>query len=232
MGSEAAKVKSKSGRVQDRNLVPGFKSGVVTIETDGLRRLSFLMGQAVEDLENDLLAKHTRRIGDVTRIARRLFEQDTRRPTSKGDRPGDRTKRRKTGTFTFGARSGGAFVGVDFSKDPVKGFGYPNIEVADAKTQGIWRVLEFGLGAKATRHELAPTGEHLLPLRFGFDPNKKGRRDAKLFPVRGPAARAGAGILAKNEGKGFIRPAVEEVRDRFLPKDYKDAARLFAQHFS
>ena len=205
-------------------LIPGLKGSKVVYEVDGMKRLAFGMGLAVERLEEDLKATHLRRIGDLTRKARELFYGDTRRPSSSGDRPNVRM----TGRFTFGARGGGTFVGVLIDEKSVQGFGYPNVPRADARTKFVWRTLEFGLGDKGEQHPLAPLGDHLLPRAFGFDPPTRGRRDARFFPVRGPADVKGGGIEPKT-GKGFIRPAFEYVKP-FLRMDYEDAAKKFPRN--
>jgi hypothetical protein len=111
-----------------------------------------------------------------------------------------------------------------FETDGLYGFGWPDIDKADAATDFVWRTLEYGLaGTRANRdgelrgpgssrfpenQYLVPTGFHRMPRRFQFTTDSPS--DSYLFlnkhvPERLPPG--GAGI----EGKHFIEDAFIEA---------------------
>lgn len=199
---------------------------------DTIAEYAFLIGARRKSLEKNLNNFHVRRSQDLYRIAEKHFNAEVRRPTSSGDRPGDRM----TGRFTFG--KGGAFTAVLFKQGASYGIGFPDTRVADNSTNGVWRVHEFGLPSS---HPEGPKGQHRLPSRFHWDPargdgarlvlgadpkdryRKKGSRNTRVN--RQNAERLGQGVPAKNGGAGFIRPAFTEFRAAYLEKGYRQVVK-------
>lgn len=199
-------VVNKAQRIQDRNLRAGFKgSGLVFVTTQGVSRNTFAIAFALQDFSKSLDGFHLRKLGELTSLARSNFEAKVAKGRS-GESGRGQGRGRQTGQFTFGSRGGGAFVGV-FMKDEttgVSGFGYPNVAIADARTNYVWRTLEFGLrpnpnavrGARLRRGKTpiaveAPLGEHKLPARFGFTgPNRTSSRLVPLSDRAVPNIRA------------------------------------------
>ncbi len=145
---------------------------------------------------------HTRKFGDLYALARDELEASIKRPQETGVRAGaDPSKKRMTGRFTIG--SGQALQGrrVHDVKNHLFGMDFPDVDHADAKTHGIWRVLEWGLGDKKDVNDLASSGEHLLPSVFHFT------GDDVFVPDIGPAVVPGYGIPAKL----FITAAWNEI---------------------
>jgi hypothetical protein len=225
----------------NRNLIAGgVGSGLVSFDDEGIARYANLITLRYKENERGLLQHHVRRSQDLYRLAEGYFTAEVRRPTSSGDRSGERM----TGRFTFG--SGQTFQAsvIEDKANTVYGIGFPKVDVADARTDFVWRALEFGL--PGTEHGSAspegPQGFHRLPASFHWDPatgrgarlvlgrdpkdrfRKKGARNTR---VRRKNVDRGAGFEAKNRGQGFIRPAMRDM-SRQLPREY---SRLFAQSF-
>lgn len=159
-------------------------------------------------LRNSLAALHVKMLDIFARSAGQKYldrlNQDRRGES--GLRAGDDpSKNRMTGRFyPFGARSGaGTFKGEPiFDRNLHRyGWGYPNIEHADAASHGIWRVLEYGLkGTKVEQDpdEHASRGTHMVPPTSYNDP---------VFTPYGPAYLRGKGI----KGKRFLRDTWAEI---------------------
>ena len=167
-----------------------------------------------------------RAIGTLSQRSKNIFESNKLRPQETGWREGDRM----TGRFGFGRRDADskAFVGRVFTDDtkPVGrlGFGFPDVAQADAKTNYVWRSLEFGL--RGTEHSpstlsdlvdrsLFPKKPMKLPKHYYFRPQFKGGGD--VMHLGGPKAPKvkPRGI----KGKHFIEQAwlqsVPEINNRF-----------------
>ena len=139
--------------------------------------------QAAErDIEKNTKQAAVRAIGTLSHRSKSIFESNKERPQESGWRPEDRM----TGRFGFGRRDADskAFVGRVFTDDSKRlGFGFPDVAQADAKTNYVWRSLEFGL--KGSKHEpttisdlvgesFFPTKPMRLPNSFYFRPRFKG----------------------------------------------------------
>ena len=162
----------------------------------------------------------SRNMGTLTRRAEARFRGSIKRPGEKGVRGGIR----ETGHFEFGTSAGGDFVGDLFEAEKgVFGFGWPNIDKADAATNYVWRSLEYGLagtlansrgvlhGPGRSRYpenqHLVPTGFHRMPRKYMFstdNPRSSFLIQRNYFPPKVPPG--GAGI----EGKHFIEDAFDE----------------------
>lgn len=213
-----------------RGIIPGGAATPALRMTDaGVDAYKFVLGAVPKEMRENIRFVHVRRSADLYRIAERWFNNERRRPTSSGDRPGDRM----TGRFTFG--TGGAFKAVIFELSTGRqGIGFPDIAVADRRTRFVWRVHEFGL---PSNHPLGPQGQHILPSRFHWDPaqgegarlvlgkdpkdryRRKGKRSTRVR--RENTERLGQGVPAKNAGAGFARPAFEEFRRTVLEGEYR-----------
>lgn len=148
-----------------------------------------------------------------------------KRPQESGLREGpvqDVSRSRMTGRFTFGRTGGGAFIGVPIeSINQIYGFGYPNIRHADQATGGIWRVLEYGLGARSIDTAMSK-GDHLMPF-----PDRRLRFQNIFMPVSTveQALEKGAGRGPGLEPKRFIEAGAEIVEreiPRFYDKEWRD----------
>lgn len=215
------------------NLKPGGgpRSTFFSID-DTIGEYIFLLGARRKSFDHNINNFHARRSADLYRIAEQHFNAEVRRPTSSGDRPGERM----TGRFTFG--SGKTFRAVLFKQGQSYGIGFPDTQVADNSTNGVWRVHEFGLPSS---HPEGPKGQHRLPSRFHWDPargdgarlvlgadpsdryRKKGSRNTRA--TRQNTERLGQGVPAKNGGAGFIRPAFTEFRVTYLEKGYRQVVK-------
>lgn len=198
---------------------------------DTISSYAFLLGARLETTRKGIFQVHVRRSADLYRIAEYYFNLDVKRPTSRGDRPGQRM----TGRFTFG--TGGAFRAVVFKEsENLHGIGFPDMAVADRATDGVWRVHEFGLPSS---HPEGPRGQHILPSAFHWDPSGEGR-NARLVLGRDPkdryrrrgsrntrkrrsnTERLGQGVPAKNFGAGFAEIAMQELYQTKLEGDYRE----------
>lgn len=185
------------------NLIPGGRGAAIRVEWQGIQQTAFLLAAICnEKLPGTLNASHTRMMGVVGKRAEANFEGSIRRPNERGERGGPR----ETGHFTFGKDQGGAFIGVPIRPDSPGGkkdeygFGYPNIKVADQKTNFVWRALEFGLtGAKytAVNNEFAPRGIAKFPSRFTFLPFRSGPPNGSLVPKGSGSAPSGTLVTPK-----------------------------------
>lgn len=236
MSAKAARARAaKVSAASLRNLIPGGVGGAtMTINAAGVAESTFLIAKVYDQFERGLLQSHVRRTQTLYAIAEDRFRADIRRPDSRGDRPGGGRMGRQTGRFTFG--SGQTFQAV-LIHDPEShqfGIGFPKLSVADARTDYVWRSLEFGLGPKGTPDPMGPLGEHKLPSRFHFqgdrlvlgrDPKDRFRQqqNRKTKVRRANSERLGQGF----EGKFFIRDSME-VFAGTLPREYRT---VFAQTF-
>lgn len=195
-----AKKGGPKGLDKPPNLKVGFKdTGLLSagMNTDVLVKFE----RAVHKIDESLKAANTRLIGSISTRAKHNLRSSILRPGESGQGQDDRN--RQTQKFTFG--QGGAFVGRTFAENNVVGFGYPDVAVADRKTKGIWRVLEFGLGPRLGSPQAGVSipaiasdligrygsrGKAMLPQRFGFtSPNPA---VAQLVILKGPAVASGA----------------------------------------
>jgi hypothetical protein len=197
-----AKKGGPTGLDKPPNLKAGFKdTGILSagMNTDVLVKFE----RAVHKMDDSLKAANTRLMGNIATRAKNNLRASILRPGERGQGEDDRN--RQTGKFTFGVRGGGAFVGRTFAENNAVGFGYPDVAVADRKTKGIWRVLEFGLGSRLGSPQAGVSvpaiassligrygskGAAMLPQRFGFtSPNPA---IAQLVVLKGPAVASGA----------------------------------------
>lgn len=230
---------------QLNNLKPGVKKRSskpieISIETGTREPFLFKLTRKLAQLDKSIKGKNLSLQGDMTKIAKRNFRASIRRPAESGENQ----DHRMTGKFTFGTE--GAFKSVlileENSKTNVIGFGYPDIQRADARTKFVWRSLEFGLGPRGSGHPEGPKGRAMLPAVFGFT---TGNPATAKMVVRGPAVSSGArylyttgkdrGTLARRGGgfrrvnpqgiapKYFITGAIAEMRGR-AGKEYRKAA--------
>jgi hypothetical protein len=204
--------------------------GMIRVD-DNLDKVGAALAMATRDLLDNIHFVHLGYFSALSNAALRNFESDIQRPMESGEGGGGR---RETGNFTFGRRSGGAFVGVfvepNGKRGALQGFGYPDVDKADAATNGVWRSLEMGLEG---RHHLPstysddmfrfrPKGTHIMPKQF-YDFTSTSPSEAVLYfgGKRTRRTRAGAGF----EGKHFIEKAWMEVTSR-IEGDYENIARV------
>lgn len=219
-----------------------FEVGMRMAERDGYLQMRQALQAIPDKVKTNSRVAAARNASTVVGRSREIFQSSIRRfgETGKGD-----DGRRQTGNFTFG--KGKTFSPATFEVGRFGyGFGYPDIEQADAQTQGVWRVLEYGLKGTgvpgpSTRfpenNYLLPQGTHRLPRAFGF--SSKNPATSFLFFGRRPTRdgsegdivkitrkRAGRGI----EGKHFIDDAwlssMETVAGRYK-KAVTDAIASF-----
>jgi hypothetical protein len=83
-------------------------------------------------------------LSSMYRTAASIFEASIQRPSTSVTAGGQsyRAGSRATGNFTFG--DGQTFQGEIIDNGPVQGIGFPNINVADQRTNRAWRMLEEG----------------------------------------------------------------------------------------
>lgn len=196
--------------------------------------------RGVEELEKSLDAYHQRSVAQkLSRRAESIFRASILRPQEQEQAS---APRRMSGRFTFGRDTGGGsfasgtFVTTTFSENGVQGFGYPDVDRADRRTNFVWRSLEWGLGAGATDHEYAPRGTFKLPNQgYWVDPSTgkwtksvRGRRSDLYRPKGAAIPSPDSGI----EPKFFITQAWESVVAE-IPRDYQRIATKVAdQSFS
>lgn len=194
------------------NLVPGFKpgkvSGIQFNVKSNLFELATALAAATKDLGKDAIAVTRAGARYVTVQARLHFAEDIKRPAERGEGAGGR---RETGHFTFGGS--GAFVQRDIKiSDTEFGFGFPDVAQADARTNFVWRSLEFGLpgtrNRSSTLHfaelsQFFPQGTHQLPRRFKFSSDSPSSAVLLLGQGQFRNIREGAGFA----GKHFIEQA-------------------------
>ena len=192
-----------------------FKPGKrFRIEESGLREMTQAFQALPVAMKKNSVEAAVRNLGTVSRAAEAIFEANQLRLGQKGEkrfteRPGKVP--RQTGNFNFGTARSGTFVGGTFeARKGVFGFGYPDPEIADKATKGIWRVLEFGMsgtntGAPTARYSalnrFVVTKPHRLPARFEF--TSRNPAAAIIQPGSRDRIQEGGGI----EGKHFIEDA-------------------------
>ena len=204
------------------------------IDENGFRRMSTAIQALPVNLKKNTQQSAVRAVGTIGRLAASNFHGSIRRPGEQGE---GTERGRKTGKFTFGNKdSGAAFHGSVFEVNKgLFGFGYPFIPHADARTDYVWRSLEYGL--PGTRNaattllgdaSLFPKGEHKLPRRFYFStpspssailviPKKFARKGSQKQKIlKGGSSNPGAGF----EGKHFIEEAWIEMREK-LPEKWR-----------
>lgn len=180
----------------------------------------------------------SRNAGTINQKARENFEAGILRPQESGHRP----EWRQTGNFEFGSRfASGTFRGAVLKgKNGAIGFGYPDIAHADAKTEGVWRALEWGLKGKYHTpssllglESLAPDRPHRLPKRYIFG-NEEGAENrgtgrgqvlltGRQYPLR--KDQRGGGIEAKNFIENAWIQSLVIMRERYITAT-KDALRI------
>jgi len=201
-----------------------FSPGLRTRFTvTGMEEMAHAFQFLPEKIHKSSIESAARNLGTLTRFAEANFKASTKRPGEKGVRPGIR----ETGNFEFGTRAGGSFTGTMFELEKgVFGFGWPDIDKADAATNYVWRSLEYGLAgtlanSRGVMHgpghsrypenqHLVPTGFHRMPRKFMFstdNPRTSFLITKNYLPAREPPG--GAGI----EGKHFIEDAFEEAAE-------------------
>jgi len=198
-----------------------FRVGLRTTVKDGFKVQAHVFQALTTKIGKNSVEAAASNLGTLTRRAEARFNASTLRPGEKGVGSGGR---RQTGNFTFGTKAGGSFTGTQFvTEEGLYGFGWPNIDKADALTNFVWRSLEFGLAGtrpnsrgqlRGPGHSrfpenahLVPTGFHRMPRRFMFtseSPSNSYLFLNKSAPERMPPG--GAGI----EGKHFIEDAFIE----------------------
>jgi hypothetical protein len=198
---------------------------------DNLFYVGTALATATRNLVDNIHLKHVGYFSALSSAALRNFESDTQRPAESGEGLGGR---RQTGNFTFGRRAGGAFVGVivepEGKRGAIQGFGYPDVDKADAATKGVWRSLEMGL--TGTHHlpssysddmwRFHPTGRHLMPAQpYDFTSFEPSQAILYFGGKKVRKTREGSGF----EGKHFIEKAWMEVTAR-IPEDYENIARI------
>lgn len=174
-------------------------------------------------LDDSLRGVHSAAARKLAETGRRNLRASIERPQERGE---GELRGRQTGNFTFGGS--GAFVGTSFAEGDIQGFGWPNVQVADRRTNYVWRSLEWGLGGGATSSPFSPRGTFKLPgtaagvFAFHFNesnvfrPGKKGRR-LRLRGVEAPDS----GI----EPKYFLTNAWDEVvadEGGYLHRKYRE----------
>jgi hypothetical protein len=205
-----------------KNLRPGVKVGSMTLKVDGLVQAAQAVQALPTQVRKNAEAAALRSLGTLSRRAEKIFDASPRRWQQSGvdaftKNPG--RVPRQTGKFTFGDRSGGAFIGTVFKEDKGGriGFGFPNIDHADSVTQEIWRVVEYGLSgtehkARALLPEnarLVPKGKHRLPRKFEFSTPYQpgGNNQGYIYPGNRERDQNGKGF----EGKHMIEQAWIDV---------------------
>ncbi len=200
---------------QMQNLVAGFKpgkvSGIQFNVKSNLFELATALAAATRDLGKDAIAVTRAGARYVTGQARLHFLEDIKRPAERGQGAGGR---RETGHFTFGGS--GAFVQRDIKiSDTEFGFGFPDVAQADARTNFVWRSLEFGLPGTRNRStylqfselsQFFPQGTHKLPRRFKFSSESRSSAVLLVGEGRFRNIREGGGF----EGKHFIEKAWQD----------------------
>ncbi len=198
-----------------------FRAGLRTRKANGFEVTRHAVQLVPDRIKKNSVEAAMQNLGTLTRRAEARFAASTLRPGERGVGSGGR---RQTGNFTFGTLARGSFTGTVFELEKgVHGFGWPDIDKADAATDYVWRTLEFGLAGTLANSEgvlrgpghsrfpenayLVPTGFHRMPRRFMFTSDNPATSYLflnKNAPKRMPPG--GAGI----EGKHFIEDAFIE----------------------
>lgn len=195
---------------------------VVEIDgADSLLRFKSAYNAAIEDTTRSLRGVHTNAIKKLYARSEQLFRERTGRPpytsvdrTSTSATHGGtqyRRQARATGRFTFGP--GRTFRGnlINENNGLITGVGYPIMSVADARTDGAWRALEFGMSfirmpAGVWRDfagNIAPT-----------------REPSSAYPVFTPTSRVARPRRSFILDKRFLRDAFDQVVNE-LDGDYQ-----------
>ena len=227
-----------------RERVGRLSSAKVWLDAKDVKRFAALYNRGIETFKKDQDAFHKKKVGDVHKKAYQLFVQRIKRPRWSPSAGGSQygQNRRMTGKFYArgGKEAGGAFRTVTFNEGGMAGFGYPDIGYADQRTNGVWRVLEFGL--PPSKHKIprgfwfesaGPGGKMVPPKRGGddvFGPAMVNRRKGRTFSAKRNVRtmnrdvedqrgrfRQGGGIVEKK----FIRDAWK-METRGLPRQYID----------
>ena len=181
----------------------------------GMVTLPTALAAIPSDWKKNIHAYHANLLGQLAKAGRRRFTEDIKRPAESGEGIGG-NRDRQTGKFTFGVRSGGAFVGRLMEENGQEAFGWPDVEHADAVTNYVWRSLEHGLkgtetsvyrisGAVSTGYFASdvgymttmPRGVHRLPRAFHFTSSSPA--SAKLRLGYDPSALDPSGNRRKSQ---------------------------------
>lgn len=211
------------------NLTTGFKGsrGGGFVIRDNLVEIASALLAVPAEIEKGVRARNASYLGKISVAAERIFRSSILRPSESGFGAGGR---RQTGNFTFGKRSGGGatFQGVQIDlQDGRTGFGFPDVAQADARTDMVWRALEFGLtgenhtskslGTPGLNEFLPPKPKHRLPRRFLFAPPSASPARSVMIPGRGNEYRKAPGGIP---GKHFIEGAWNEILES-MTRDYE-----------
>jgi len=206
-------------------------AGVRFVERNGFRVQRQAIQAIPKRLERNTVHAAVRNVGTVVRRAEEIFDASILRPGEKGHGEGGR---RQTGNFEFG--TGNTFVGETFKLSEGRfGFGFPDIDRADSKTNKIWRALEFGLSGTKRKPEarfsentyLILGGVHRMPERYEFS-TKNPSSSYLSLGRRKREVQFAEGI----EGKHFIEDAwassLETIAARYK-KAVTDAIASFGK---
>lgn len=218
------------------NLVDGFKfgQGILQGNVYGLATVARGLKKAERETVKSLQGKNLTWQRKLAEAGREYLYADILRPEERGLRSGSRM----TGKFKFGARGSGAFKGFPVSdrKSGQYGFGWPHVPTADARTEYVWRTLEYGL--TGTRHSklhggilkmenplgllrpygtefpsVQPEATHIVPKAFTFRPWEPERSGQLILRRRGKSNLFGS-RTNKETGEKALRENIIVRRDR------------------
>lgn len=163
-----------------------------------------------EGVQRRMKGVHQQAIVRINAQAKDNFANAIERPmhsATRGDGPYGRN--RVSGKFTFGSNL--TFIGKLIDKSTIQGFGYPDVNRADQRTQGVWRFLEEGDTYTIwPKRALFFDGGRRVPAERG--------RDDVVRPGVGPPVKFENKVI---KPRRYIADAVENVRTSYLEPAYE-----------
>lgn len=218
-----------------------FKVGLRERNVGGIKQAAHAVQALPTKIGKNSAEAAGRNMGTLVRTAEAIFKSSIERPGETGVRKGIR----ETGSFTFGTDAGGDFTGSTFNADGLIGFGWPDIEKADDRSNFVWRSLEFGLAGTRANSEgvlhgpgfsrfpenqhLVPQGFHRMPRKFLFttdNPRTSYLKQDNNVPSRLPPG--GAGIKGKHFIEDAFTQSLEIMAGRYV-KSVLDPVAAFGK---
>lgn len=185
---------------------------VTRVEVEGLTQIPTAYQAVSEGVKRRMSGVHREAIKRMNSAAEQNFRDSIIRPDTSStiSNVRYRPRVRATGRFSFGTHS--TFRGKLIDEKTVQGFGYPDMERADQRTDFAWRALEFGLDSIKMPDYL---WKNAVGVRVGSDQRSPG--GDYFTPKRGSAARPTSSRIKE---KRFIRDAFDNTVVPYMNEAY------------